>query len=61
MFGGFGGRGIGELEDVLRQSEVGILGEEDVTHFGGEGVWEWKMTVQRAGFCERADVVLRLW
>jgi hypothetical protein len=30
----FGGGGIGELEDVLRQLEVRVLGELRVTHFG---------------------------
>lgn len=30
----FGGMGIGELEDVLGEGEVGILGELDITHDG---------------------------
>lgn len=30
----FGGMGIDELEDVLGEGEVGILGKLDVTHDG---------------------------
>jgi hypothetical protein len=34
LLGLFGGGGIGELEDVLRQLEVGVLGELRITHLG---------------------------
>jgi hypothetical protein len=34
LLGLFGGDGIGELEDVLRQLEVGVLGELRITHLG---------------------------
>ena len=34
LLGLFGGGGIGELEDVLRQLEVRVLGELRGTHFG---------------------------
>jgi len=32
LFGGFRACGIGELEDVLRQLEIRVLGEEWFTH-----------------------------
>jgi hypothetical protein len=32
LFAGFRGGGIGELEDVLRELEVGVLGKLGVTH-----------------------------
>lgn len=46
LFGGLGGGGISELEDMLRELEVGIFGELRVAHSGSRdrvegGEWSW--------------------
>lgn len=53
LFGGFGSGGIGELENVLRQLQIGVLGKLRITHLDGrvgtEGGRKLIRVVERVG------------